>query len=126
MTALFVIALLCSEHAASFPLALGALAVLGQGRRDARRLMRELAPVWTVGAAYLGAKLLFLYVLWPRWDPLRAALFHNAYALDFDPATAVATLGATSAPRWLRSIALRRPLRGAAPPVRSASCSPWG
>jgi hypothetical protein len=92
-TALFVTALLCSEHAASFPIALGALAVLGQGRRDARRLVRELVPVWTVGAAYLGAKLLFLYVLWPRWNPLWATLFHNGYALDFDPATAVATLG---------------------------------
>jgi hypothetical protein len=102
--AVFVVALLCSEHAVSFPAAVTAVAVLAQGRRDWRRLGRELGPLWVIGAAYLAAKLVFVYVLYPRWAPLQAAVFRAAYALSFDPFAACETLGrfvaATVGPLW--------------------------
>jgi hypothetical protein len=91
--AIFVIGLMCSEHAVSFPAALTAIAVLGQGRRDGRRLARELAPFWLVGSLYVGAKLFFLRVLAPRLNPLQARLFRVAYALSFDPLPALDRLG---------------------------------
>ena len=92
-TALVVVALLCSEHAISLPIALTAVALLGQGRRDGRRLARELAPVWAVGAVYVTAKLVFLYAPWGGGPSIAAVVFRNGYALDFDPWTATATLG---------------------------------
>src|SRR5262249_819438 len=91
--AIFVIGLMCSEHAVSFPAALTAIAVLGQGRRDGRGLARELAPFWLVGRRYGGAKLFFLRVLAPRLNPLQARLFRVAYALSFDPLPALDRLG---------------------------------
>jgi hypothetical protein len=102
--AVFAVSLLCSEHAVSFPAAVTAVAVLGQGRRDWRRLVRELAPLWVVGGAYVASKVLYMYVLLPRRSPAVAAYLHSAYALSFDPITALETLGryveATLAPLW--------------------------
>ena len=91
--ALFVVALLSSEHAVSFPLAVTAVAVLGQGRRDWRRLAREVAPLWIVGGLYVVAKLVFLYGLFPARDPVGAAFFQRAYALSFDGGALLQTLG---------------------------------
>ena len=103
-TALVVVALLCSEHAISLPIALTAVAVLGQGRRDGRRLARELAPVWALGGLYIAAKLIFLYAPWGGGPSMAALVFRNGYALDFDPLTTIATLGryagATLAPLY--------------------------
>src|SRR5262249_8787456 len=91
--AIFVAALLCSEHAASFPAALTAMAVLAEGRRDGRRLARELVPFWLVGTLYLGAKVLFLQVLMPRWHPLQTRLFTIGYRRWFEPLAALERLG---------------------------------
>ena len=108
--AIFVVGLLCSEHAVSFPAALTAIAVLGEGRRDGRRLVSELAPFWLVGALYVGAKLLYVEVLAPRWHPLQASLFRSAYALSFQPLSVLETLG-----RYV--VAALAPLYTPAPPV---------
>jgi hypothetical protein len=92
--AVFVVGLLCSEHAASFPAAVTAVAVLAQGRRDWRRLLREVGPLWAVAAVYVAAKLLFILVLEPRWDAARASSNRAAgYALVFDPVVTLGTLG---------------------------------
>jgi hypothetical protein len=92
--AAFVVALLCSEHAVSFPAGVTAVAVLAQGRRDWRRLAREVAPLWLVAGVYVAAKLLFLFVLEPRWDPSRAAATSAAgYGLTFDPLATLENLG---------------------------------
>jgi hypothetical protein len=90
----FLVALLCSEHAASFPLAVTALAVLGQGRRDWRKLARELAPVWIAGVLYVLVKVVYLSVVMPMSDPVSAELFSRAYRLSFSPRAFVETLGA--------------------------------
>ena len=92
--AAFVVGLLCSEHAVSFPAAVTAVAVLGRGRRDWRRLAGETAPLWLVAAAYVAAKLLFLLVLEPRWNAARATSTAAAgYALSVDPRVTLETLG---------------------------------
>jgi len=92
--AAFVVGLLCSEHAASFPGGVTAVAVLAQGRRDWRCLVREIGPLWAVGTMYVAAKLLFLLVLEPRWDAARASSNRAAgYALAFDPVVALGALG---------------------------------
>jgi hypothetical protein len=72
---LFVVALLCSEHAVSFPIAVTAVEVLGKGRRDWRRLSRDLAPLWFVGGLYVVVKLVYLYVIFPARAPGLAGLF---------------------------------------------------
>jgi hypothetical protein len=69
------------------------MAVLAEGRRDSRRLVRELAPFWLLGALYLGAKILFLRVLPPRWHPLQATFFLTSYGLSFEPLPALERLG---------------------------------
>ena len=91
---LFVVALLCSEHAASFPLAVTAVAVLGQGRRDWRELAHELAPLWIVGGLYVLARFVYISVIFPARDPRAAELFSSAYALFFDVRATLSTLGA--------------------------------
>jgi hypothetical protein len=91
--AIFVAALLCSEHAASFPAALTAMAILAEGRRDGRRLVHELVPFWLVGGLYVGAKLLFLRVLMPRGDSLQAKLSTFGYGLSFQPLPTLERLG---------------------------------
>lgn len=92
--AAYVMSLLCSEHAASFPLAVTAVAVLAQGRRDWRQLGRDLAPLWVVGTAYVAAKAVYLFVLFPRRDPMAAALFRAyGYGLSFAPLSTLETLG---------------------------------
>lgn len=92
--AAFAVSLLCSEHAVSFPAVVSAVAVLGQGRRDWRRLAREIAPLWIVGGGYVAAKLLFLFVLFPRWDPMGASYSRAVgYGVSFAPFTTLETLG---------------------------------
>ncbi len=90
---LFGVALLCSEHAVTLPAALTVVAVLGQGRRDWRRLARELAPFWLVSFLYVTAKVFFVYVIHPAQDPVGSAMFRKGYALSFDGGVFLQTLG---------------------------------
>jgi hypothetical protein len=92
--AMFAIALLCSEHAVTFFVAVTAVAALAQGRRDWRRIARDVGPFWALGALYLAAKTLYLFVLLPRRDPAAAAYARAAgYGLTFDPRLTLETLG---------------------------------
>jgi hypothetical protein len=139
--ATFVVSLLCSEHAVSFPAVVTAVAVLGQGRRDWRQLGREIAPLWIVGGTYVAAKLLFLLVLFPRWDPMRASFVRAiGYGLSFEPLTTLETLGRYVAvsvaplyvlgrsPAWYRALGaliLSLVAVSVAAAYRSGSRRPW-
>ena len=91
--AAFVLAIGCSEHAVTVPFVLTLVAVLGEGRRDWLRLVRELAPFYAVGGAYVAAKLVFLAVIFPRTQPIAAAVHARAYHLAFEPTVVLETIG---------------------------------
>ena len=91
--AMFVVALNCSEHGVGFPIALTVVAVLLERRRDGWRLARELAPLYLVMVAYVGARVAYLYLVLPRLAPLKAQFFRASYGMSFAPAAFLATLG---------------------------------
>ncbi len=92
---LFVAALLASEHAVSFPIALTLAAVLLPGAPTWRRLLREQAPFYLVVLCYLGAKLAYLrYGLTRDFpDPAVRAYIALGYHTSVAPVSILRQLG---------------------------------
>jgi hypothetical protein len=124
--ALFVVALLCSEHAVSFPLAVTAVAVLGQARRDWRRL-HEKSPR---SGSSVGST-------WSRSSSSCTSSSRRTIPSGRPCSSAVTRCPSTGGrcwkrsartwrPRWRRSMHRSTPRRGAVRPVPSRSdWQPW-
>ena len=86
---LFVVALLASEHAVSLPLVLTLAGVLLE-HPDWHRMSKELIGFYAIAAAYVGAKLYYLYA---GLDPLMRAYLQSGYGITLDPRLVFGHLG---------------------------------
>jgi hypothetical protein len=91
---LFVLALLCSEHGVSLPLALTLASVLLLGH-SGWRLLRELAPFYLLATGYAATKLYYvafrLSDAFP--DPMQRAVVQKGYAISLAPLPVLNHLG---------------------------------
>ncbi len=93
--ALFVIALLASEHAVSFPPAITAASLLLEPGADRRRLVRALAPFYVLLVAYLAGKAYaigYLAAAAPPPDVGKAFVWLN-YRMSLAPGSVLELLG---------------------------------
>lgn len=93
--ALFVVALLASEHAVSFPFALTLAALLLAPRADWRRLVREQAAFYVVLVTYLAGKVYavgYLAAAVPPPDASQAYVWAN-YHMTFAPRSVLVMVG---------------------------------
>ena len=86
---LFVIALLASEHALSFPIVLTLASLLLAPRCDWRRMAREQASFYLIAVLYVGAKLVYMRYIMPYTSPFPG----TRYSLSLDPRLLLAHIG---------------------------------
>jgi hypothetical protein len=90
----FVLALLASEHALTFPVTLAAAALTLEPERALVPALREQAPLWAVAIAYGSAKLYYLRFVFPHaFDPDTIAFIRAAYGLTWHPTAILANAG---------------------------------
>jgi hypothetical protein len=92
-TAVFVTALLASEHAISFPLSLTLVACLLQQRRDWRQLVREQAVFYVIAGLYAAVKLIYIRLVLAGAVEGPWLVASTVYALRLDPWLLLGNLG---------------------------------
>jgi len=92
---LFVVALLASEHAVSLPLVLTTAAIVLEPSPDWRRIAREQAIFYVIGASYVGAKLYYLRHWLPLDfpNPAGRAYVQAGYGISLNPLSVLRQLG---------------------------------
>jgi hypothetical protein len=86
---IYVVALLASEHAVTFPAALTLITLLFSPRYEWRRIVREQAAFYVIALAYVATKLIYMHYILPRTMPFALA----GYGMSLEPLSILSHIG---------------------------------